>query len=514
MQRSEPQKSVSCLLASIVLCFAVALTGPLSYAQSSGDDIAVLKKELESLREECAQYRQANARLEKRLEQLENKIGSAQEKCLPPTVKEAAKQPASGSETPRSGQVSLISERNAFDQLPNYLTRGFEFSGYLRSGFGTNSKGGKMEAFQAPDSLGKYRLGNEQDTYLEAAFGQKNWNCDPNGVTIETQLRMVYQTQQNQDFNEDNKVLIREAYARMGNFVESDPGIKVWAGKRFYRMPELELNDFFWSDMSGYGGGLEDIDFFKLGKLHIAYLGFASGDLNISTSNGRIDKNNLNLMLDEVAVPGGKGTFWINGGYMRQGTFSGVAYPDAGGIDIGLMHQSQLKDTSNQFGMQYGYGANSSLSTGANIPLTGKERNSWRVRLTDMYNTKFTDRLSLQAVGLYQYTDNGSVSNYRETWASFGLRPVYGLTKHLALEIEPGFDYVENPRDSLNSYLLKFTTALRISPDASFESHPRFRLFVTYAQWGDNFKGHVGGGEAFADNANGINAGVQCEQWW
>jgi maltoporin len=62
--------------------------------------------------------------------------------------------------------------------------------------------------------------------------------------------------------------------------------------------------------------------------------------------------------------------------------------------------------------------------------------------------------------------------------------------------------------------LFKFTTALRLSPGAAFDSHPRFRLFATYAHWGDNFKGHAGGGEAYNNNNDGLNFGVQCEQWW
>jgi maltoporin len=47
------------------------------------------------------------------------------------------------------------------------LPRPLEFHGYLRSGFGMNGEGGKMEAFKAPGAGAKYRLGNESDTYGE-----------------------------------------------------------------------------------------------------------------------------------------------------------------------------------------------------------------------------------------------------------------------------------------------------------------------------------------------------------
>ena len=46
----------------------------------------------------------------------------------------------------------------------------FGFYGYFRSGFGLDSKGKAMAPFQAPNAEAKYRLGNEAETYLEAAF--------------------------------------------------------------------------------------------------------------------------------------------------------------------------------------------------------------------------------------------------------------------------------------------------------------------------------------------------------
>jgi maltoporin len=490
---NKGQRGILTKVLILVVLFFGVFTVSTSFAQEmSSEEIAALKSQVQQLL--------------KRIEVLEEEQAK---------IKEVAVQKVSTPSADRGGQVSLFGEKNLFDQLPDYLTRGFGFSGYFRSGFGINSKGGKMEAFQAPDTLSKYRLGNEQDTYLETVFTEKNWNPDPNGIRILSQIRLSYQTQQNQSWDEQNKVVLREAYGEMGNFIENDPNVKVWAGQRFYRLPPLEIVDFFWSDMSGYGGGVEDINFFNLGKLNVAYIGYADTDVTLATNHGRIAKNNLHFMLDEVNVPGGKGSFWVNAGYVRQGTFSGITYPNAGGVDLGFMHQAKGKNSDNQFGLQYGYGANTSLSTGAiELPLVGSDRESWRFRLTDMYNKKFNDRLSLQAVGVYQYTDNGKSKNSQENWWSFGLRPVYGLSKYLALEVEPGVDYVDNQQDGYGSYLFKFTTALRLSPNAAFDSHPRFRLFATYAHWGDNFKGHAGGGEAYTNNNDGLNFGVQCEQWW
>jgi maltoporin len=490
MDKNQRDNFAKVLIFMLVL--SIVLIPGTSFAQEvSNEEISVLKVQVQQLLKRIEVLEQEQANFNKEVPQQEKPI------------------------VDKTGQISLSGERNLFDQLPDYLTRGFEFSGYFRSGFGINGKGGKMEAFQAPDALAKYRLGNEQETYLETTFTEKNWNPDPDGIKILTQARLSYKTQQNQSWDTANDVVLREIYTEMGNFLEKDPEVKVWAGERFYRLPSLGINDFFWSDMSGYGGGVEDINFFNLGKLHIAYIGFADTDLNLSTNHGRIAKNNLHFLLDEVNVPAGKGTFWVNPGYVRQGTSSGIAYPNAGGVDLGFMHQGKGKDFDNQLGLQYGYGACTSLSAGAiELPLIGSDRESSRFRLTEMYNKKFNDRLSLQAVGVYQYTDSGKSNNAREDWGSFGVRPVYGLSKYLALEIEPGVDYVDNQQDGYGSFLFKFTTALRLSPNAGFDSVPRFRLFVTYAHWGDNFRGHVGGGEAYNDGTDGVNVGVQCEHWW
>lgn len=493
MRHNKGHGVIACLVTLVVSYVTTLLIISTSFAQeASNEEITALKVQVQQLL--------------KRIEVLEQEQAKS---------KEVPQQKMSTADADRGGQVSLLGEKNLFDQLPDYLTRGFKFSGYFRSGFGINSKGGKMEAFQAPDALSKYRLGNEQDTYLETTFTEKNWNPDPDGLKLLSQVRLSYQTQQNQSWDTANSVVLREAYAEMGNFLANDPNVKVWAGERFYRLPQLGINDFWWYDMSGYGGGVQDINFFNLGKLDIAYIGYADTNTTLSTNHGRIAKNNLNFMLDEVNVPGGKGTFWVNAGYVRQGTSSGIAYPNAGGVDLGFMHQAKGKDSDNQLGLQYGYGACTSLSAGAiDLPLVGSDRSSWRFRLTEMYNKKFNDKLSLQAVGVYQYTDNGKSKNSQENWWSFGLRPVYGLSKYLALEIEPGVDYVDNQQDDYTSYLFKFTTALRLSPNAGFDSVPRFRLFATYAHWGDNFKGHVGGGEAYSNDNDGLNVGVQCEHWW
>ena len=515
------QKQSAAIIA--FFCFFSMIIPLVAFAEESTGDIATMRKEIDALRKECQQSKELNSKLETRLEQLEQKMNSLQSQPARITPVASTEQRIASKEEKRGVVTSLT-----HDDLAR-LTKGFEFGGYFRSGAGGNSRGGKMEAFQAPDAPAKYRLGNEQETYLEAIFSEKDWNPDPDGVKIYTQMRFSYKTQQNQ--SEDtgisntvppssisavkaDKVLLRELYAQMGNFIPNDPEAKVWAGERFYRLPELDINDFWWSDMSGYGGGFEDLKFFDIGRLNIAYIGFASNDLDLKTNHGRFYKNNLHFMLKEVKVPAGKGTFWINGGYMAGGSYAGTKYPNLGGVDLGLMHSAGKEKVNNQFSMQFGYGVNSTLSSSANIAPSHNDKNAWTFRTTDMLNYKFNEKVSVQLVDVFQYADSGRSTQAKTLWASVGMRPVVGLSKYLALEIEPGVDYVNEPLKGYADYLFKFTTALRLAPGGQFDAHPRFRLFATYAKWGSDFKDQGVGGSGYNGQSYGTNIGIQCEHWW
>lgn len=535
-------KRVPLLIAFIAFFCVAVLCAENAFAQAD-ESVVALKKELESLKAQVQEYAHSRAAMEERLNTLEQRsiaekkaIAAAMEKEgldeTPQTeaaeIQGAAPEVAKIAEKTQLEFLQKLATKAAMDSqqalfkqpdyVPNYLTKGLEFHGYFRSGYGVNSKGGKMQAFQAPDSLAKYRLGNEQETYIETIFLNRNWNPDPEGVTILTQIRVAYQTQQNQTWDLGNQTVLREMYGQMGHFVDWDPGIKVWAGQRFCRLPETEIDDFWWYDMSGYGGGFEDINIFDIGKLDVTFIGFASNDLNLSTQRGRLSKENVNLKLGDIDVPFGKGMAWINGGFIKGGSWvedPDIKYPDVGGVDVGFMHYMPGELNNNQFAVQYGAGACTSLSAGGLIPTESDNRGSWRFRITDMWNRQITPKLSTQAVGVYQYTDYGAKTKSTETWASFGFRSIYMVSKHFGVELEPGMDYINNPAHDYDTCLFKLTGGIRISPGSIFNSRPAFRLFATYARWGDGFRGNqMLGGDAFVSQSEGMNYGIQCENWW
>lgn len=509
-----------------------------SLAQQN-DELAVLREKLEHIR---TLHENEMRVLKERIEALEKAATNQTNIPEPPPAGQTT--PVATTDAAQQTALDVYREtlpeqaRRPGNELPaklfDYLAKGFEWHGYFRSGYGINNKGGHMEAFQAPGAPAKYRLGNEQDTYIESAFVNKNWNPDPDGPDIMTQLRLAYKTQQNQSWNEqwnaDNRVVLREMFAGMRNFIEANPSAKVWGGLRFYRLPQLNINDFWWYDMSGYGGGLEDMDL-GFARLHIAYIGYSedaasywtSSDksvYNYTTANGRLAKNNLNIAIADLDVGCGKLTFWINGGYMQGGATTNTNgqtydYPAQAGVDCGLMHQLSQNNMANQLAVQYGYGCNSSLSSGANLPPTDENKRANIIRVTEMFDQRLTDRFSAEAVGVLQYMNNGAEHQADATWASLGIRPVYHFHKHIGIEFEPGFDYINDRKNKIAAHLFKLTGALRITPTPEFSRRPEFRIFCTYAQWGQDFEGNPAlGGTAFLNQNEGFNFGVQAEHWW
>ena len=129
---------------------------------------------------------------------------------------------------------------NALQQIQNEQAQriekdkskwGFEFHGYLRSGFGINGYGNTMTAFQAPNSGAKYRLGNESETYLETIFlTRMPENMLEEGVTFDTQIRLAYVVDFEDSNNSDTDTSLREAFGIARGVWKDVPQAAFWAG--------------------------------------------------------------------------------------------------------------------------------------------------------------------------------------------------------------------------------------------------------------------------------------------
>jgi maltoporin len=193
----------------------------------------------------------------------------------------------------------------------------FEFHGYFRSGFGLNSRGGQQVAFKAPGAQAKYRLGNETETYAELIF-VNNW-LNPDHQADKAWFRSEFLVQANTS-NSDNfadtsgvtgsdQYRVREAFVQAGHVFDSQPDAKFWVGERYYRRQHIDSNDFFPLDLSGYGGGVEDLDL-GIAKTSLAFVGVARPD--VITQNGNLATSHVDARVYDIKGPLGLWGVWFD----------------------------------------------------------------------------------------------------------------------------------------------------------------------------------------------------------
>ena len=404
----------------------------------------------------------------------------------------------------------------------------FEFHGYLRSGFGMNGEGGKMEAFKAPGAGAKYRLGNEADTYGEIGLTHNWLRLDDPLLApyVRSTVMLSYSTGENFSYDslnnqaQGNDIALRQAYVEGGNIFPSVPDIRFWAGQRYYRRHDIHINDFYYLDMSGYGAGVEDVPLGDFGKLALAWLG-GSVD-NYVTDNGDVAKQNIDLRLYDIDVPLGKLTLWFDYANTKGGDVRNVTNPDGSPLSIGssagwaagFIHRTAEEaflGGYNELSVQYGSGA--AYNFASTLDSSGPDLDSAsRFRVTNHFTIQPSTHFAMQAVGLYEETDYGG-ENSNERWVSVGMRPIYYFNDRFSIALETGVDWVKSEPLGTDGHLWKITLAPQISRGGKFFSRPVLRGFVTYARWSDDFRGRIGG-TAYENATEGLSYGVQVEAWW
>src|SRR5262245_53634736 len=88
----------------------------------------------------------------------------------------------------------------------------------------------------------------------------------------------------------------------------------------------------YYLDMSGYGGGVEDVPVGNFGKVALAWLG-GSVD-GYETDHGDVAKQNIDLRLYDVMVPFGKLALWVNYANTRGGEVNNVSNPGGTPLQI------------------------------------------------------------------------------------------------------------------------------------------------------------------------------------
>jgi len=403
----------------------------------------------------------------------------------------------------------------------------FEFHGYFRSGYGLNSRGGQQVAFQAPGTEAKYRLGNEAETYSELIF-VNNWlnpDHDSDKAWMKTEFMIEANTTNSTNYANfangigNDQFRLREAFVRMGNLFESQPGAEFWAGERYYRRQHIEIDDFYPLDMSGYGAGVEDISL-RIGKLAVAFLSGARPD--IVTQNGNLAKSNIDVRFYDLKGPLGLWAGWFDFATQKGGkTVAGTSlpnFPTTNGFAVGLRHERlEWHGGYHQFSIQYGTGPASNFSSnGAGVVIGNPTlflNSAAQLLVTEQVLIQPNDRFAIMPIFVFQRTKDGIRQRGWNEWVSFGARPEIFFTKYLSLAFEGGFDYTHSASGLYDGWLRKFTIAPQVGAGRKFFSRPVLRAFLTYASWSNGFRGLVGG-VPYLNSTNGLTYGVQAETWW
>src|SRR5215470_17362421 len=234
-----------------------------------------------------------------------------------PPPPDTAESPTAQGQVPATPTYDQLRDAETEIQKLAAQVKSFEFHGYFRSGYGLTSAGGQQVAFQAPGADAKYRLGNEAETYAELIF-VNNWtnpDHEPGKIWLKSEFMVEANTSNSASYANfpagigNDNFRLREAFVQAGNVFDAIPEAKFWAGERYYRRYQAHINDFYILDMSGYGGGVEDVNI-KIGKLAFAFIGGARPD--IVTNSGTLAKVNLDFRVYDISVPLGKLGVWFN----------------------------------------------------------------------------------------------------------------------------------------------------------------------------------------------------------
>jgi len=433
------------------------------------------------------------------------------------------------------------------------ITRNFTFSAYVRAGvqFNGNGGGGNFN-FEPPDTTGgRARLGNENDTYMELTWAQAHLLGDNPDVmdasmTFTPAIRYVQNRNtfiSSQGARErtgnDFDFVLRQAFLEMKNVFKSAPEITFWGGIRFYDRFNIDSNDYFWLDTSGYGAGVENVDI-GFGKLWFAYLGGLDNDFE-SPRSGSFYKHTLDLRIKDIDVGFGKLMLVAIGNYEKGTTFTEdfalntlrnpVHTNDALGGGGGAVWQYDFGNKSLlQLYALFGWGAtnfssgtdigtlttfqtaflarNPGTPAGATINADRAIEKSHLYRAGGQFIWNVASNFSLGLWGFWEQsafgfgpfgTDAAGVNKRAAATRNLynvGIRPVFWVADNIAIQGQAWYSYQDNNRgypgtDSFgrSGSMGVFTIAPTLKPKGGYFTRPELRVFATWAIWSDSLKG-------------------------
>jgi maltoporin len=375
-----------------------------------------------------------------------------------------------------------------------------DWTGYMRGGPAATTVSGESRQCYGLNSPGlKYRLGNECDFYGEFQLAQA---VKADGVDFNAVLMTNFYSPQSET---NNNYGIEQAYVEMKG-VDIAPQALFWMGKRRDR-DDVHIVDTFFSNMSGVGAGVENIDagFGKFG-----FSGYKTDSTPVRNSDGTLNEfagNNgiarLHAQLYDIGVnPDGK--MRLVATYSKADSQGGSKGQDGFGFTVEHV-QDKFFGGGNHIWVQYAQGS-TNINQGFGNALADSGTKTYRIVESPSWQV---GAFGGQAIALYQHDKNDTMS-----WNSYTLggRGSWGITKNLKWLTEIGYSN-RKPSNGGSENLTKITIGPALSTGPDFWKRPELRLYVTYADFNKAAAADLANGLP-QGKTNAVSYGAQLEIWF
>ncbi|UYU32036.1 carbohydrate porin [Siccibacter colletis] len=398
-----------------------------------------------------------------------------------------------------------ITEPESAAQSPDLaIPFGVKFSGYARYGAQFQSGDQKFVgvdgSYNGSSAIG--RLGNEGnggEFQLSKAFKGDNGAIWDVNVMID---------------HWGDEVNLKKAYAGVTNILESNPDAYLWAGRDFHQRPQQGINDYFWMNHDGQGGGIKNFDIGGV-KFDVATV-------------AAVESCSPEIMNDEgnpsrITCTGGSGT-GDKGNYALTSKVHGMK---VGPLDLELYanygFDSKAVDSDERLkAWQGGVVLSHTGDNGVNKLIARYSDNADN----SVYN-KTDDLTAIYASfeGLYKFTQQAQVE-YLLAWHDYAndadnrddrrnynaiVRPMYWWNDVHSTWLEAGWQRVDYDQGGDNSGW-KLTLSQNISIDMGPEFRPMLRFYVTGGEVDNERTARVNGTDD--ETLDSFNVGAMWEAWF
>jgi len=378
-----------------------------------------------------------------------------------------------------------------------------DWTGYLRGGPAATDIPAKSRQCYGIGPL-KYRLGNECDFYGEFQLAQA---MKADGVDFNAVLMTNYyspQTESNSNYG------IEQAYVEMKG-VDIAPQALFWMGKRRDR-DDVHIVDTFFTNMSGVGAGVENID---MGFGKFGFSGYksdtsaqyADGTL-VTTVGGNNGVARLHAQLYDIKVnPDGK--LRLVATYSKGDSQGGTKGQSGYGFNVEHV-QDKFFGGGNHIWVQYAQGSTDINQGISDNGAHGDGYKTWRIVESPSWQV---GSFGGQAIAMYQHTKGPTSAETWNYW-TLGGRGSIGLTKNLKWLTEIGYSSLK-PDGGTAENVTKLTIGPALSTGPDFWKRPELRLYVTYADYNKAAAADTTNNYNFpANKTNAVSYGAQVEIWF